>query len=32
MNKTYTETLVVRGTDCDMYRRMRMDALFIAMQ
>ena len=32
MNKTYTEAFVVRGTDCDMYRRMRLDMLFIAMQ
>ena len=32
MQKTYSETLIVRGTDCDMYRRMRMDSLFIAMQ
>lgn len=32
MNKTYTESFVVRATDCDKYRRMRLDALFIAMQ
>ena len=32
MNKTYTESFVVRATDCDIYRRMRLDALFIAMQ
>lgn len=32
MNKTYTETFVVRATDCDLSRRMRPAALFIAMQ
>lgn len=32
MTKIHTESFVVRGTDCDMYRRMRLDALFIAMQ
>ena len=32
MNKTYTETFVVRATDCDFERRMRLDALFVAMQ
>lgn len=32
MNKTYIEKFVVRGTDCDMYSRMRPDMLFIAMQ
>ena len=32
MNKTHSETFLVRGTDCDMYRRMRLDMLFIAMQ
>lgn len=32
MNKTYTETFTVRATDCDAQRRMRLDALFIAMQ
>lgn len=32
MNKTYTETFIVRATDCDPYRRMRLDALFVAMQ
>ena len=30
--KTYTESFTVRATDCDKYRRMRLDALFIAMQ
>ncbi len=32
MNKTYTETFVVHATDCDMNRRMRPAALFVAMQ
>lgn len=32
MNKTHTESFTVRATDCDRYRRMRLDALFIAMQ
>ena len=32
MNKTHSETFVVRGTDCDMFSRMRLDMLFIAMQ
>ncbi|MBR3796973.1 MAG: hypothetical protein IKK34_13240 [Clostridia bacterium] len=32
MRKTHTETFLVRGTDCDRYRRMRLDALFLAMQ
>lgn len=32
MNKTHTESFVVRATDCDLYGRMRPDALFIAMQ
>lgn len=32
MNKTFTETFTVRATDCDPYRRMRLDALFVAMQ
>ena len=32
MNKTYTETFTVRATDCDFERRMRLDALFVAMQ
>lgn len=32
MNKTYTESFQVRATDCDFERRMRLDALFIAMQ
>jgi len=32
MNKTYSETFVVRATDCDTERRMRLSALFIAMQ
>lgn len=32
VKKTHTETFLVRGTDCDRYRRMRLDALFLAMQ
>lgn len=32
MEKTYTETFSVRSTDCDLYSRMRPDALFTAMQ
>lgn len=32
MNKTYSETQIVRATECDKYRRMRLDSLFIAMQ
>ena len=31
MNKTY-ETFAVRATGCDFERRMRLDALFVAMQ
>lgn len=32
MTKTYTETFTVRATDCDISKRMRPAALFIAMQ
>lgn len=32
MKKTYTESFVVRSTDCDQFRKMRLDALFTAMQ
>ena len=32
MDKTHSEPFFVRPTDCDMLRRMRLDALFIAMQ
>ena len=32
MNKTHTETFVVRASECDLFRRMRMDALFLSMQ
>jgi len=32
MDKTYSETFVVRATDCDTERRMRLSALFVAMQ
>ena len=32
MQKTYQERFLVRGGDCDQFRRMRMDALFMAMQ
>ena len=32
MQKTFTERFVVRGGECDLFRRMRMDAVFMAMQ
>lgn len=32
MSKTYTETFKVRGTECDAFGRMRLDALFLNMQ
>ena len=32
MEKTYSETFTVRATDCDTQRRMRLSALFVAMQ
>lgn len=32
MDKTYTELFTVRATDCDVNRRMRPSALFVAMQ
>lgn len=32
MEKTYTESFIVRATDCDLNRRMRPAALFVAMQ
>ncbi|MEI3405530.1 MAG: hypothetical protein V8Q79_02860 [Christensenellales bacterium] len=32
MQKTYTETFPIQETDCDLHGRMRLDALFIAMQ
>lgn len=32
MNKTYSETFMVRATDCDIERRMRLSSLFVAMQ
>lgn len=32
MNKTHSDSFFVRPTDCDLYSRMRPDALFIAMQ
>lgn len=32
MLKTYSETFTVRATECDKYRRMRLDSLFISMQ
>jgi len=32
MNKTYSETFQVRATDCDRFRRIRPDMLFIQMQ
>lgn len=32
MNRTYSETFIVRATDCDINKRMRPAALFVAMQ
>lgn len=32
MEKTYQERFLVRGAECDQFRRMRMDAVFTAMQ
>ena len=32
MKKTHSETTIVRASECDLYRRMRLDALFLAMQ
>lgn len=32
MQKTFTERFIVRGGECDIYRRMRLDAIFMAMQ
>ena len=32
MNRQYSETFIVRATDCDVQRRMRPAALFVAMQ
>ena len=32
MNKTHSETFTVRGSECDLYGRMRLDALFLSMQ
>lgn len=32
MEKTYSESLLVRAADCDLFGKMRMDALFSAMQ
>lgn len=32
MKKTHTESFTVKPTDCDLYGRMRLDALFINMQ
>lgn len=32
MKETHSETFVVRATDCDTERRMRLSALFVAMQ
>lgn len=32
MQKTYSESFIVRATECDKFRRMRLDALFISMQ
>lgn len=32
MNKTYSETFRIRGTECDIYSRWRLDAMFLNMQ
>ena len=32
MNKTHSETFTVRASECDLYGRMRLDALFLSMQ
>ena len=32
MQKTHSETFIVKATECDKFRRMRLDALFISMQ
>lgn len=32
MQKTYSESFIVRATECDKFRRMRLDTLFISMQ
>ena len=32
MEKTYTESLSIRAVDCDEFGKMRLDALFLAMQ
>ena len=32
MKKTHSETFTVRASECDLYRRMRLDALFLSMQ
>lgn len=32
MQKTYSETFIVKATECDKFRRMRLDALFLSMQ
>lgn len=32
MMKTHTETFAVRGTECDIFRRWRLDAMFLNMQ
>lgn len=32
IHKTHTETFAVRGTECDAYRRWRLDAMFLNMQ
>lgn len=32
MKKTHTETFLIRGTECDMFRRWRLDAMFLNMQ
>lgn len=32
MKKTHSETLTIRPSECDLYGRMRLDALFLSMQ
>ena len=32
MKKTHSETFTVRSSECDLYGRMRLDALFLSMQ
>ena len=32
MNKIHTETFTIRGTECDAFRRWRLDSMFLNMQ